>query len=146
MISHTAADPRRRELAAIHVAKAQLGLDDETYRAILWSVARVHSAADLDHAGRHAVLDHLRARGFGRPQRTPLHGRPHNINSEDRGPLLRKIQALLADAARPWAYAHGMARRMFRVEDCAFCNPDQLGRIVAALCYDQKRRASRGQD
>lgn len=145
-------DSRRRELGAIHVAKAQLGLDEETYRAMLWSVARVHSAADLDHAGRHAVLDHLRARGFkpsyGRGYYAPsnLQGRPRNINSEDRGPLLGKIEALLADAARPWAYVHGMARRMYRVSDCAFCNPGQLRGIVAALSYDQKRRRKRADE
>lgn len=145
MTRRPAIDPRQRDLAAIHVAKAQLGLDDEPYRAMLWSVARVHSAADLDHAGRHAVLDHLRARGYvRRASALKTHGRPRNINSEDRGPLLGKIEAQLADAGRPWAYAHGMARRMYRVSDCAFCNPEQLRGIVAALSYDKARRAERG--
>lgn len=31
---------------------------------MLWAAARVRSAADLDDAGRQAVLDHLKARGF----------------------------------------------------------------------------------
>lgn len=38
-------------------------MDEETYRAMLWTVARVHSAADLDDEGRQAVLAHLVARG-----------------------------------------------------------------------------------
>lgn len=79
-------DPaRRRDLAAIHVAKKQLGMDDETYRAMLWSLARVRSAGDLDHAGRRAVLDHLKACGFN--QRKPL--------AQD--PLSRKIRASWLD-------------------------------------------------
>jgi phage gp16-like protein len=58
-------DPaRRRDLAAIHVAKKQLGMDDGTYRDMLWSVARVRSSSDLDFAGRKSVLDHLRKCGF----------------------------------------------------------------------------------
>lgn len=136
-------DLRRRELGKIHLAAKQLGMNEQTYREMLRSVAGVTSAADLDERGRHAVLDHLRAAGFrGAPARgCGYPGRPHNIGSEDRGSLLRKIEALLADAGRPWAYADGMARRMCRVERVAFCDPPQLGKLVAALMYDQKRRA-----
>lgn len=56
-------DQRRSALAKIHIAKKDLGMDEETYRAMLWTVARVHSAADLDDEGRQAVLAHLVARG-----------------------------------------------------------------------------------
>lgn len=58
------ADIVRREIQLIHVAKQQLGLDDETYRAMLWAVARVKSSTELDFAGRKKVLDHLKACGF----------------------------------------------------------------------------------
>lgn len=59
------------QLAQIHIAKKDLGLDDETYRAMLWTYARVHSSAELDHAGRAKVLDHLKSLGWksGRKQR-----------------------------------------------------------------------------
>lgn len=49
-------------------------MEDDTYRDMLWSVARVRSAGDLDHAGRKAVLDHLKACGFNR--RTPTAADP----------------------------------------------------------------------
>lgn len=58
------APDRKAQLAQIHIAKAQLALNDETYRAMLWAIARVHSAKDLDLAGRMRVLEHLRASGF----------------------------------------------------------------------------------
>ena len=58
------ADEARREIQLIHIAKQQLGLEDETYRAMLWSVARVKSSTELDFAGRKKVLDHLKACGF----------------------------------------------------------------------------------
>lgn len=55
---------RNAELAQIHIAKTQLGLDDETYRAVLWTVARVQSSKDLDWTGRKKLLEHFKARGW----------------------------------------------------------------------------------
>ena len=137
---NTAGSERSRELAKIHIAKKQLGLDDETYRSMLWTVARVTSSKDLDAGGRAAVLDHLRGVGFKakspRPRRD-YPGRPHNI---DTNPQLKKIEALLADARRPWSYADGMVKRMFKKDRLAFCNEDELQRLIAALVYDQRRR------
>lgn len=52
---------RRADLAAIHIAKAQLGWDDGLYRDILWTVCRVKSSAELDFTGRKVFLEHLRA-------------------------------------------------------------------------------------
>ncbi|TCS38489.1 phage gp16-like protein [Paucimonas lemoignei] len=64
MKPETASQIRNREMRLIHVAKRELQLDDETYRAMLWSIARVKSSKDLDFTGRKKVLDHLKARGF----------------------------------------------------------------------------------
>lgn len=55
---------RNAELAQIHIARAQLGIDEETYRAILWTVARVKSSKDLDWTGRKKLLEHFRAKGW----------------------------------------------------------------------------------
>lgn len=77
-------DPARRaDLAAIHVGKKALGMEDDAYRAMLWSIARVKSAGDLDFAGRRAVLDHLRKCGFTSARRAP--------GAQD--PTSRKIRA-----------------------------------------------------
>lgn len=55
---------RTADLAKIHIAKKYLGLDDETYRAVLWTCARVKSSKDLDFSGRAAVLKHFESRGW----------------------------------------------------------------------------------
>jgi phage gp16-like protein len=128
---------RNVELAKIHIAKNQLALDDETYRNMLWTIARVRSAKDLTSDGRRRVLDHLRSRGFKDLGR----GRPHNA---DNSRLIRKIEAQLAAAKLPWAYAHGMAKKMFRVDHVTFCSADQLRKLIAALAYDANRRAKQG--
>lgn len=141
-------EAKKREIALIHIAAGQLGMDtrdkspESEYRSMLWTVARVRSAADLDHAGRQRVIEHLKACGFqSKPGRKPFPGRPHNV---DRHPQLKKIEALLADAKRPWAYADGIAKNMFNKERVAFCNSVEWQAIIAALVRDQQRRAAKG--
>lgn len=141
-----APDTRRRELAQIHIAKAQLGLEEDTYRAMLWAVGRVRSSADLDYAGRRAVLEHLKARGF--KTAAPKVTRPSawdwvNKAAPDRQALLRKIAVMLKLDDREKAYADGIAKQMFGVDLVEFCKPDQLHRIVAAMVKDQARRAAK---
>lgn len=132
------ASRRRRQLAAIHAARRDLGLDDDAYRTLLWTVARVRSAADLDEHGRGAVLDHLRTRGWVAPAR----GRGgHARLPADRQALRRKIDAMLAEAGRPPAYGDALARRIAKTDRLDWCTPDGLRKIVAALTYDQRRRA-----
>lgn len=140
---HTATtDERTRDLAKIHIAKQQLRLDDDTYRDMLWTIARVRSAADLDAGGRAAVLRHLASRGFkpavSTERRKRYPGRPHNC---DEHPQLRKIEALLTAARRPWSYADSMAKRMFGKDRVTFCNSEEWQKLIAALEYDKRRHA-----
>ncbi len=65
-----------KQLAVIHVAKKQLGLDDEAYRASLLAHGGVDSARELDREGFQSVMKHFEASGFkskttGKPQWTP---------------------------------------------------------------------------
>lgn len=140
-----ALDARRRDLAEIHIAKKALGMEDDAYRDMLWTVARVRSAADLDHAGRRAVLDHLRKCGF-RPRPAPATVRDHGKKPAvpaDRQALVDKLEALLAAAGRPWKYAASMAKRMFHVDQLEWASAEQLRKLIAALEYDRRRRAAR---
>lgn len=133
---------RQRQLSAIHVLKARLRLDDDTYRAILQRVTGERSAADLDNQGRSAVLNELRRlQGEGqRRQRTavPPPGAPENVR-EGLQAMTSKLGAMLADMGLAWAYLDGMAKRMFRVERALWCTPEQMHRLIAALAYHQKR-------
>lgn len=129
---------KRADLAKIHIAKKDLCLDDDTYRAILWTVCRVKSAADLDEYGRRKLLEHFRSRGW-KPQRKPGPGKVARMNNA----LMGKVEAQLAELHAPWKYADAMAKRMFNVDSVRFCQPAQLRKIVAALTYEQKRRAKR---
>ena len=86
---------RQKDLAKIHIAKKQLGLDDATYREMLLQVAGVESAADLNAAGRRQVLAHLGRSGFSARRRSKYPGRPMNMDrGGSRADQLKKIEAL----------------------------------------------------
>lgn len=129
-------DPRTRELGLIHIAIKQLGLDDAAYRDLLWVLARVRSARDLDEHGRRMVIEHLRGRGF-RP-RVP---RPRPAPDKER--QVAKIRALLIEADRPDAYADALAQRMFDVDRYDWLDPKQLGGVITALVKDAARHGRR---
>lgn len=147
----TPVDSRNRELGAIHKRAAQLGMDthdpspESEYRSMLWTLARVHSAKDLDHAGRRRVRDHLGelllARG-AQPREAKNYG-TKPVVTDDRKPLVDKLEAQLAAARRPWNYARSMAKRMCKVDRLEWASAEQLHKLVAALEYDRRRREAR---
>ena len=132
---------RRKDLAMIHLAKKDLGLDDDLYRSVLQELCGVESSADLDALGRRKLIAYFREKGWGRNDYT--RGKPRNSSNTDRKRLMSKIEAFLAEAGRPWSYADGMAKRMFKVERLTFCTPVHLNKIIAALTYDARRHGRR---
>jgi len=57
---------RRKDLAMIHLAKKDLGLDDDLYRSVLQELCGVESSADLDALGRRKLIAYFREKGWGR--------------------------------------------------------------------------------
>lgn len=109
------ADQRRRDLAAIHAAKRDMNMSDDAYRDILWSVARVRSAGDLDQAGRSKVLDHFRACGW-KPVARVNEWAFIDKAAADRQPLLRKICMVCRSMKVGKAYAEGAASRQTGID------------------------------
>lgn len=133
---------RNKDLAKIHIAKKQLGLDDDSYRAMLQMVAGVDSAAHLSMDGRRKVLAHLRKAGFrAKSPRRAYPDRPNFKRLAGTGnlALIKKIEAYLAEANRPWRYAHRMAQKICKVDRVQWCKPEQLIKLVAAMEYDARR-------
>ena len=129
-------DTRRADLAKIHIARQQLGMDDTTYRALLQRVAGVTSSAALDERGRRAVLQALRQLGW-QPTATPKHGRRPHV-ARDRQAMLDRIEAHLTEAGRPWNYLQPMVKR-FGVERVEFLTADQLYKVLQMLEMDARR-------
>lgn len=146
---------RRQKLAAIHVAKGQLGLDDSTYRELVERVSKEHgtacrSAADLDARQASYLLDEMRRLGAPKPKiqtrkgktrPASYPGRPHNMDAGE----LSVIEAQLTNMGLAWSYADAIAQRMYGIERVAWVRKqDQLKAILAALHVEQEKRTLLG--
>jgi len=120
---------RNKELAIIHIARKALGLDDETYRAMLHVCARVSSSGDLDCVGRAVVIAHLKQRGW-----KPSAPKVANFKSR----LVWKVDQLLEALGLTRAYAEGIAKQMYKRQKLEWCNAKELRGIIAALVNKQK--------
>lgn len=118
------APARNVELAKIHIAAQQLGMAEDTYRDMLWSVGRVRSAKDLDLAGRQAVLAHLVACGF----RDTSHqrGRPRPYKKGTQAALIRHLWTRLAQAGEVHDASDKALRAYVRTQSAAH-HPQHLG-------------------
>jgi len=120
----------------IQIARRQLGLDDDTYRAILKRTVGVESSKDLSPRQVGRVLVELERLGF-KPKASA--GRAKPKPAAERAKLVGKIEAQLAEAGRPWEYADSLAARMYKVERLEWCDSKQLAGIITALALDAKR-------
>ncbi|MBB3462003.1 gp16 family protein [Rhizobium sp. BK377] len=80
----------RSSIAAIHVAKKQLGLDDDTYRAKLARITGKQSAKDMSEDERQSVLTVFRNEGFAPASAT----RRADGRRKLTGRFAKKLQAL----------------------------------------------------
>lgn len=140
-------DERRLQLGRIHQAQKALGLDDDTYRALLQRVTGKTSSAQMSPEERNAVLREFARLGFKKAEagdraRT-FPGRPKDVRTR---PMLRKVEALLADDKRAWSYAHSLAKRMFHVTRVEWLNDNDLHKLVSVLQVDANRRKAKGGD
>jgi phage gp16-like protein len=143
-------DPtRKNDLARIHMAKAALGLDDDTYRAALRAAAGVESSSQLDFAGRQRVIAHFIKCGWDGSKRKsssspakPAANRPKRPTPAPAvAAMCRKVRAQLISLGRlPDTYADGIAKQMFGVQFYEWCQPEQLHAVVAALTVEQQRK------
>jgi phage gp16-like protein len=141
---------RNKALAAIHIAKTQLALDDDAYRAVIRRVSaangpEVDSAARLDRTQMIAVLEEFRRLGAARSgahKPGSYRGRPHNFSSPRMPEMITKIEAQLADMGLSWAYADAIAKRQCGIARVAWVrDEDKLRAIIAALDVEQTKRS-----
>lgn len=130
-------------LSKIHIAKQQLGMEDDIYRGLLARIAGVQSSKALNSKQAGNVLREFERLGFQPKPSAKAKGKPKNF---DQMPArITKIEALLADMRLPWAYADALARQMFKVERVAWLKkPAQLDALIAALHVEQEKRGLLG--
>ncbi len=141
-MSKLARDHRNSDVIKIQIARKELKLSDEDYRAILISKGGEESSKNLDYDGRQRVLDYLK-HTLGWKPRVASHGkRPSRPTpSPDKLKLVRRIRAQLISLDRlPDTYADGIAEQMYSVQFYEWCTPEQLHAVSAALGVQQRKK------
>lgn len=123
----------RSTLAAIHIAKKQLDLDDDDYRAMLRSEGGVASARDLDDAGARRVMLWFDNHGFKRTGTS-------KGTAADRRPIVQKARALWISlhqldevSNRSDKALDAFAKKVTGKETLHFCTNGEAGKVVEAL-------------
>ena len=137
-------DPRKALLGMIHMSKKQLGLDDDTYRAVVARITkgRVDSAGDCTPAELKALADHFRTQGVapkvvaGGQAGKPRAAGPRRADH----PAAKKARALwlaLADLGvireRSESALEAFAARQLGVEKLQWANQGQTYKLIEAL-------------
>jgi phage gp16-like protein len=146
-VAETREEKRRRaELAMIHLAKKQLGMTDEDYRAMLHNIAGTTSSAHLNTAGRSQIIEHLKKCGFKPLIRVKRTGKPPG-NPTQTG----KIEQLWKELAKTGILRDSSRRalsafllRRTSVAEPNWLTPEQASDIIEALKAWLKRAGSLG--
>nr|VFK58937.1 MAG: Protein of unknown function (DUF1018) [Candidatus Kentron sp. UNK]VFK68639.1 MAG: Protein of unknown function (DUF1018) [Candidatus Kentron sp. UNK] len=133
---------RNNALARIHMIIKALGMEEDTYRALLRDATGKDSARDLSPRERNIVLSRLEDLARQNEARTP-----HWPLPKDAPPRYRAIRAKCFALGVGNAYALEILRRMetappappARLEDASDA---QLGRVLGALRAQEAREGS----
>lgn len=128
-------DDKRKTLAKIHIAKKELGLDDDTYRAMLIELTGKRSTTQMTDNQLGKVLHHLKKRGF-KPK--PTGAAPGRRMADD--PESKKIRALwlflfeLGLVKNPAESAlAAYVKRQTGVEDLHWAKGDDALKVIETL-------------
>lgn len=130
----------KKLIGAIKAGQAFLQWDDVLYRQTLQRLTGKTSATRCSLDELQTVKEYMHEAGF--PRQSRKHGRRPSVATTRKG-ILSKVEALLADAGRPWGYAESMAKRMFNRERVDWLTTEELTKLMQALAVDAKRRAKR---
>lgn len=129
----------RAKLALLHVARAQLGLADEDYRAILVSYGGAASARDLDARGFETVINRFRQLGFVTERRRAGYGDRFGMATDAQVELIRDLWAEVSGGlseARLNAWL-----QHFGVSALRFATREKAAKIIAGLRAWKARKA-----
>ena len=93
---------RQRLIRLIHVAKRDLSMDDDTYRAILQRIGKKASSADLTIPELEKVLEHLKRSGF--KVRSKSKSVPKPAQAKPSRPLAQDLESKKIRAL--WLFLH----------------------------------------
>ena len=134
----------RKQLGLVHVAKKQLGLEDEDYRAILRLEAGVNSARDLDAAGLEAVMWRFKELGFKHSADPSYYGDRAGMASPGQVAYIRNMWANYTDGEGTDRSLGKLLDRVAKVSDIKFLTTGGATKAITALRAMVARKAEKG--
>lgn len=127
-------DSKPRLIQLIHVAKGQLGMDDDTYRHLLCETTKKESTRDMTISQLERVISALKERGF------VVKSKNAGSRAQAKDPQSKKIRALwlelktlgqLEDCSEAALAAY--VKRMTGVEALQWLNSQQASFVIETL-------------
>jgi len=136
-------DINKRQIALLHVAKRDLGLTDDDYRAILARYGNCESSADLDAFGFEHVMRYFTALGFRSTWTKRTYGNRPSMASPSQVDLMRSLWKQFSgkDDTQD-AQLNDWLNRFHHVSALRFVDTGKATKVISAL----KAMVSRKQD
>lgn len=132
----------KRLIGVIKTGQSLLGWDDVTYRSVLVRLTGKSSSTKCSIRELEDVKEYMHSKGFPRQAPKGKGRRPKVANR--RKAMLAKIEALLADSGLSWAYAEGIASRMYGQKVLEWLDDEQLNSVMIALIQRARREGRSG--
>lgn len=130
--------------AVIHVAKSQLHMADEDYRAMLARVAGVRSSTELDEAGFVRVMAEFERLGFRELKRPSQAERPEGMATATQIGRMRGLWKEFSTADDDLALGRWLEKH-FHTSNVRFLESWRAGKVIAVLekmaAWARKKRA-----
>ena len=123
----------RKQISLIHVAKKQLGLTDEHYRAILRALTGCESSKHLDQRDFEAVMQHMASLGFRSDFTKTFYGQRPNMATSRQVSLIRTLWSEYTDGKGDDASLGKWLARTFKVSSVRFVTQKQAPKAITAL-------------
>lgn len=126
--------PKQRELAQIHIAISQLGMDDETYRQLLHGMFGVDSSSKLNIKQRGELITNFKRKGF-KPK--TAQGTPVRSSDDAQIKMIRGLWLELHDLGkvhnRDEAALQRWVQRQTKVARLEWLNGRQINTVIESL-------------
>lgn len=127
----------------LHVARRQLGLTEDDYRAVLKRCAGVESSRDLCLRGFNAVMDHFKRLGFkSTSKRKPMAARA-GMAAPGQVQMIRGLWADYTEGQGTDATLGKWLERTFHVSALAFVSAEVAPKAIKALRVMAAKKAAR---
>ena len=120
---------RNALLAKVHIAKKELAIEDDDYRAILKREFRKHSAKQLTEMELGFLIDYFREKGW-----TPANGQRTTDNQQQYEILRARAWELAGKIENGDRRMKGLAKKILGVDRLEWCRDvGRLKRLLAVL-------------